>query len=92
MFTKPKEPTDHHYSLDLVEEEMVALLKALDGKPPGKTMKERLQMRLNDAPRHDGPPLPPATLDWGKAMQEAKQRGSSIIDYIFDKARGKDSE
>jgi hypothetical protein len=81
---KDDEP-DCHYEVSLLPWEREKLLLLLEhGREP--TIRERrwLCARVKDAICRDGKPLPPATLDWRRAEKEARERGESVPDYIWD--------
>lgn len=76
---------DHHYTLDLLPDEREAIIDAIDGRKPDAVIRKRLLGRLRDAVKRTGPPLPPAALDWAYAEQEARERGESVPDWMFDR-------
>lgn len=78
-----------YWELEIDAEEYEAIVDWLDGKPPGRTLRERLHKALAKARRIEGPLLR-AYIDWEKAESRAKARGESVADLIFDEGKAVD--
>lgn len=83
-----RDEIDHHWEINLLDWERNKLIGLLTGTEKATPKEvEWLAKRLKDAIHRDGPPLPHASLDWRLAEREARQRGESIPDWIFDRPR-----
>ena len=77
---EPQEP-DHYFEVKLTPVQRRALLEVLDGKSIGGALRNHLIEQLKKAARFDVV----EGMNWQRHEEEARRRGSSIVDYIFDK-------
>ncbi len=80
-----EEKPDHHFCVDLLPKERERLLALLEeGRNPTIAERRALTAKIKYCVRRDGDPLPVASLDWKRAEREAKRRGGSMADYLWD--------
>jgi hypothetical protein len=79
-----KEPPTHYFEIELDPEQRAFLLEVLRRSNAHKARLRPLIEAIGEARRINAP-LVRARLDWTQAENEARQRGSSLADWLWDK-------
>lgn len=85
MFPKKRkaESADHYYEFRLSPQHREALIELLEGGSVPEATLRVIAQRLKAAERYDCLPF---KVNWSHYEAEAKKRGESLADFIFDRA------